>query len=118
MPGRDYDDLGKIVGLATGISLLTAPGVGAVRVIWAAAYGTTRFCAGCARAHHAESSSWQDRPSFERCLGLRRLEALGPRRKLQLSLVVAAALALLLALTGAVGPAAAAPVPPAVVVSP
>ncbi|MCU1661708.1 MAG: hypothetical protein QOI36_340 [Pseudonocardiales bacterium] len=43
---------------------------------------------------------------------------MGPRRKLQLSLVIAAAVALLLALTGAVGPAAVTPVPaPAAVVS-
>jgi hypothetical protein len=47
------------------------------------------------------------------------VRAVGPRRKLQLSLLVAAALALLLALTGAVGPASISPVPgPATVVAP
>lgn len=36
---------------------------------------------------------------------------MGPRRKLQLTLVLAAALALLLALSGTIGPAAATPLP-------
>ncbi len=44
---------------------------------------------------------------------------MGPRRKLQLSLVMAAAVAVLLALTGTVGPASVDPVPaPAAVVTP
>ena len=43
---------------------------------------------------------------------------MGPRRKLQLSLLFAAAVVVLLALTGAVGPASVAPVPaPAAVVT-
>jgi hypothetical protein len=88
-------------------------GTAAVWGIWAPAYGTTRLRTGCV----ASSPQGLVTPSGRMIAlsslirALRRLRALGPRRTLQLSLVVAAALALLLALTGAVGPAAAAPVP-------
>jgi hypothetical protein len=46
---------------------------------------------------------------------VREVEAVGPRRKLQLALVLVAAVVVGLALTGAVGPASVEPVPTAVV---
>jgi hypothetical protein len=49
---------------------------------------------------------------------VREVDAVGPRRKLQLALVFAAAVVVALALTGAVGPASVDPVPaPAAVVT-
>jgi hypothetical protein len=49
---------------------------------------------------------------------VREVDAVGPRRKLQLALMFAAAVVVALALTGAVGPASVDPVPaPAAIVT-